>query len=308
MEPTVFLTGDVHQRSANNPDQQYLDRSEMEVALETARIAARHDVAITLFCTGKAITESADIATRLAAMPNVELGGHTWNAFVPEPLHYTFRALFGSFYGPLVYQRNDIVRTLDTIREVVGVPVRSWRGHALSGGHRTERVLRATTVDVVSNDAGPDCVPQNRTGVFSLPINTRPDHDHVYHGAVTERRIARDERIRAEGVDGFRSLDRPYSWADVKRLGLEAGKTLLGIETASTAYEREYGSIDAWFDALRAEVERGLDRNGFATILAHPACQAVADDLDTFERLCRWVSSKQTGLVREAPTALSGPT
>jgi peptidoglycan/xylan/chitin deacetylase (PgdA/CDA1 family) len=301
VEHTVFITGDVHQQSANNPDQGYLDRTEMEVALQTAHIAAEHDVSLTLFCTGKSIEEQPGLATKLVSMSNVELGGHTWNAFVPEPLHYAFRVLFGSFYGPLAYQRWDILRTLEGIRDVVGVPVRSWRGHALSGGRRTEQILRETSVKVVSNESGPDRPLRDIDSLFSLPINTRPDHDHIYHGAVTERRIRRDDRIQADGVRGFLTLDSPYGWRDAKRLSLETAKSIFGIDTASTPYDRDYDSVDDWFDSLREEVERGLDRHGFATVLAHPACQAVADDLETFERLCEWLSAHRTALVHEAP-------
>lgn len=304
MPPTVFLTGDVHQRSANNPDQAYVDGTELEVALSCARIARQQGVDLTLFCTGASLVEDRETAADLAALDGVEIGGHTWNAFAREWLHYAFRATVGSFYGPAVYQRRDVRRTLAAVEDVTGAPARSWRGHAFSGGERTERILRETPVAVVSNEVGPDREARDVDGLFSLPVNTRPDHDHVYHADRTERRLRREGRIRDDGVRGFLALDRPRSRGEWRRLALELGKTALGIETASTDYGREVTDPETWFDRLRADVDRRLDERGFATIVAHPACMAAIDDLELFERLCAWLSDRETALAHEAPAIL----
>jgi len=78
---TVCLTGDVHHMSLETRDQEYMDRTEVEAAIEYAEVAAEYDVPVTLFVTGKAAEEEPERVKRLAVMENVEIGGHNYWAF-----------------------------------------------------------------------------------------------------------------------------------------------------------------------------------------------------------------------------------
>ena len=72
---TICLTGDVHHMSLKTRDQEYMDRTEVEAAIEYAEIAAEYDVPVTLFVTGKTAEEEPKRVKRLATMENVEIGG-----------------------------------------------------------------------------------------------------------------------------------------------------------------------------------------------------------------------------------------
>jgi len=65
---TVCLTGDVHHMSLETRDQEYMDRTEVEAAIEYAEVAAEYDVPVTLFVTGKAAEEEPERVKRLAVM------------------------------------------------------------------------------------------------------------------------------------------------------------------------------------------------------------------------------------------------
>jgi len=48
-------------------------------------------------------------------------------------------------------------------------------------------------------------------------------------------------------------------------------------------------SITQWVEQIQAEVQARVDGGGIATILAHPLCMEVADEMVAFEGLCRFL-------------------
>ena len=106
-------------------DQSYMDRTEVEAAIEYAEIAAEYDVPVTLFVTGKAAVEEPERVERLAAMGNVEIGGHNYWAF-DTLIHSGWRALekvtggkIGSWNGPHSFQRLRFAGPSSHYRSVV---------------------------------------------------------------------------------------------------------------------------------------------------------------------------------------------
>lgn len=59
-------------------------------------------------------------------------------------------------------------------------------------------------------------------------------------------------------------------------------------------------AINEWREVVEAKVQAIEDHQGIATILAHPLCMDVADGMQTFEELCRFLSRYRTGWVSEA--------
>jgi peptidoglycan/xylan/chitin deacetylase (PgdA/CDA1 family) len=58
-------------------------------------------------------------------------------------------------------------------------------------------------------------------------------------------------------------------------------------------------SIHDWLETVQNKV-RAIDAHGgIATILAHPLCMDVADGMQTFEELCRFLSHYRTGWVSD---------
>lgn len=183
---TVVLTGDVHQW-IDSADRQYANETESALALEYARIAGRHGLKVTLFLTGRAVIEDEATVRTLLEEENVEAGGHGWDSFRPEWRYRVSSKLLGSPHGIGAMQARMVRRTCRNIERVTEQRVLSWRNHAYWFDSRTARVLADAGIRVWSDEVDPGRVGPYRhgTGVTVLPINTTPDHEHVYHGGQT---------------------------------------------------------------------------------------------------------------------------
>ena len=58
-------------------------------------------------------------------------------------------------------------------------------------------------------------------------------------------------------------------------------------------------SLQDWLMTVQEKVAAIEDHEGIATVLAHPLCMDVADGMQSFEQLCRFLSRYQTGFVTE---------
>jgi hypothetical protein len=250
---TVCLTGDVHHMGMGTRDQEHLDGTEVEAAVEYAEIAADHDLPVTLFCTGKCVEEAPALMRELAAMENVELAGHNYWAFT-TPVHDAWRALgkvtggrVGSWNGPRPFQAHEIRKTIAAFDDV-GVRISSWRDHAYRHDRHTADLLAANGITHFSDAVETDGVVRRDGDLTVVPINTPPDHEHVYHAFRTPDFVAEDGFAGPFGDESF----EPDAWVD---------------------WVLEYVS----------------DRRGvgeLATVLAHPACMKLADDFAAFTQLC----------------------
>lgn len=258
---TVCLTGDVHHMSMATRDQSYLERTEVEAAVEYAEIAASYDVPVTLFCTGKCVAEERERMARLAAMDHVELAGHNYWAFT-TPVHTAWRAVekltagtVGSWHGPRAFQGWEIRRTREAFTEL-GVELSAWRDHAYRWDRHTRPLLADHGFTHVSDRVGPDEQVRRTDGLTSVPINTPPDHDHMYHGFRTPAFVAESGFQGPFGADAV----TPAEWCEW---------------------------VVATIDAQPGATDR-------ATVLAHPACMAIADGFAAFETLCAELAATTT--------------
>lgn len=254
----ICITGDVHQASFDNDEQRYLEGSELRAALDYQEVVDSHGLKNTLFLTGKSVDEEPGLARELATSPGVEIGGHTWAAFRPQILHRVFGFL-GHPYGPKRFQSWDIGRTCEKIHNITQQSVNSWRTHAYLSNSTTERVLAEKGVEFISDTVSSnDYYPSESDvpGVISVPINTLPDHEHIYHGSRRPDTVPDSE-------DG---------WSD---------------EFTQDSFE-----IDKWLKRVKKQIIRIESVGGVATILAHPSCMSIADGLSTFEKLCAWIDEK----------------
>jgi hypothetical protein len=202
---TVVLTGDVHHHIPSS-DRGHTTETEMELALEYADIAARHRLNVTLFVTGRCIVTERDRARRLSALKNVEIGGHGWDAFYPRKLYAALARMGASPHGPAWFQdRWTIRRTCSAVAGVTGKPVRSWRNHALQYDTNTPGLLTRAGIDVWSDvvDLASSGPYRHESGVTALPLNTLPDHDHMFHGDLTPEAL---------GDDSGREVLPPERW------------------------------------------------------------------------------------------------
>jgi hypothetical protein len=96
---------------------------------------------------------------------------------------------------------------------------------------------------------------REENGLIVVPINTPPDHEHVYHAFRTPEFVEENE---FEGPFGEESV--------------EVGKWVEWVLEVISAQE------------------------GVSTVLAHPACMWLADELDGFDNLCRSISKNHTSI------------
>jgi len=242
--------------SMETRDQEYLECTEVEAAIEYAEIAAEYDIPVTLFCTGKCIEEEPNRMARLAVMNNVELGGHNYWGFT-TPVHKGWRALekvtggrIGSWMGPRWFQSYEVRKTISAFAEL-GADIQCWRDHAYRHDRYTTGLLSQYGITHFSDAIEPGGAVREADGLTIVPINTPPDHEHVYHAFRTEEFVADSE---FQGPFGSESVQ-----------------------------------IDEWLAWVRDSIERRREDDQPATVLAHPACMRLADNFEAFAKLCETV-------------------
>jgi peptidoglycan/xylan/chitin deacetylase (PgdA/CDA1 family) len=256
--------------SMETRDQEYADVTEVEAAIEYAEIAAEYGVPVTLFCTGRCAVEEPERMERLAAMDNVEIGGHNYWAFT-TPVHTGWRAVakitggrVGSWNGPRSFQAYEIRKTLAALEDVGG-SVTAWRDHAYRHDQYTLGLLADHGVTHFSDTVEPGGNVRECEGVTVVPINTPPDHEHVYHAYRTP------EFVSESGFSG------PFG--------------------------DESHAVEAWRDWVCESVRNNTEASRPATVLAHPACMRLADGLDAFETLCERLDTEDPAFLSQITPA-----
>ncbi len=237
--------------SLETRDQEYMDRTEVEAAIEYAEIAAEYDVPVTLFVTGMTAEEEPERVKRLAAMENVEIGGHNYWAF-DTLVHKGWRGLTGSWNGPRPFQRWEIRKTIETFAEL-GIEITSWRDHAYRHDKYTAELLSEAGIAHFSDAVEPDGEVREEDGLTVVPINTPPDHEHIYHAFRTPELVAKSD---FEGPFGGKSTD-----------------------------------IEDWVKWVIEYIGVRSETQAMSIILAHPACMSLTDSFGWFENLCEEIST-----------------
>lgn len=248
------MTGDVHRQGMKRADTTHVQKSELSLAREYAEIARRHNIDVTLFMEGSLCKERPRLVRSIAAMENVEVGGHTFTSFHPRWLHVLFMNLSGSEYGPRVYQEYDIKRSLNTLGGTIGDQISSWRTHSYKSNRHTYEILKETNVKVISDVITTDDVlsPERGNKLVSLPVNTLRDDGHML---ITNRT---KEIIQKDQYHG--------DW-----------------------FNTSYYTAEEWLEQLKEQIQLIVKQGGVATVQAHPIYMKAADDFSTFEDLCRWI-------------------
>jgi hypothetical protein len=260
----ICLTGDIHHMSLRSDDQQYLTGSEVEAAIEYASIAKDFGVKATFFATGKSVVEEKENFRVLLRYPNVEIGGHTYYAFKPKWLYSgIFNRLICLSNGPAFYQNYEIKKTIRAFQDSLGINIVSWRNHAYRHDQNTYKLLGQNGIKFVSDEVEPDKIyPYNKDKIISVPINVMPDHDHIYHANLTP--------------------ESTKNWA------LNRDKFL-----------PELYPIEEWLLIIKKQISNITKSKGTATLLVHPTCMKIADGFRIFENLCKFISSYESGFMRD---------
>lgn len=265
----ICLTGDLHHSSLQTGNQSHCDLPEIDVAYRYLRMLEEANVNVTFFVSGKSFVEEWDRLQPICDHPLVEIGGHNYSCFTPALWHRASKKLFRSYNGPRWYETWDVQRTIDVIRSRTGKTIRSWRNHMYMHGPNTNDVLASCGIKICSDGvaAASNGPRSNSTGLWSLPINVMPDHEHLYHAERTP-----------EWVDQW---VRRYQWRD--------------------DYGPESYYVEDWTDRVLDELRRHEESNVLSVMIIHPITLYLCDRFDSFQRILEFISTCQTVKLSELP-------
>lgn len=302
----IFLSGDVHNWLSSKTPSAHGGTSEPSIAVSYARLAADAEVKITLFITGRALAQQAGEIQTLASFGNVELGAHGWDSFRNHRLRTGLWCLFGSRYGPRLYQKIEIKKTLRTFETLLGRIPTVWRGHAYYADRNTYPLLKTFGIRVVSDRIGDHSISEELPGLWSVPINTPPDHDSLVHGQIAAPAIdSTCASLRAQlALRTHPSMSMKLRSAIHVRRVL---RRLVDIQVMNSG-EMWYASQDRmelleprqWERRLYQQLEERLATSGFATLLLHPVCMNALDGLATFQRIIDFCRRFRSAFISEA--------
>ena len=263
----ICLTGDIHHTSLGTGNQKHCDITETQVAARYLKMLEEAGVKVTFYVSGKTFAEEWTDLKPVAVSSSVELGGHNWDCFQCTLLHRISKKLTGSYNGPAWYQRRDVLKTQNIIRDKTGRTIRSWRNHMYMHGPFTENVLASAGIDLCSdgvqkNSSG---LVEHSSGLFNFPINVIPDHEHLYHAERTP-----------EWVDWW--IQR-YHWSD---------------DFGSASYY-----VDAWTELVLQGLEENEKAGRVSNMIIHPITLYLCDKFASFQRILEYLESHETVFVSE---------
>ena len=252
----ICLTGDIH-HLLPTPGQKMYEESEAELGLKYLEIAEKYNIKVTFFITGKAFIEDWDDVKKLLKYNNLEIGGHTWDAFQNKSRHRLFKLFSSSSYGPAWFQEKDVKKTLDIIKARTGQRVVSWRTHAYNSNSSTKKILKKFNIRIMSDKVDATRIsPTRDRNIILLPINVMPDHEHVLYGP--PERIEKQKRGIVKDSFGKKAYDIV-----------------------------EYGEL------VKKRIKFIESKKGIATLLLHPQCMKLADNFKTFEEICKFMAREK---------------
>ena len=278
----IFITGDVHHKSLNNGENSYIrPYSEIQLAKEYLRIAYKYDLKITLFITGKCFTEETDQVSQLLSYNNLEIGGHTYNAFDPIWKYRLSKLINGSYWFTYKQQYFDVARTIEAAQELFGYQLKSWRNHNYEYNKHTPVILDRLGIKCWSDQTllknpSPFRLTHNLT---SLPINITKDHSMLKHGYRTSQWFEKQ--------------------TSKKKLFYNQLKNIL-FNRDGSQIQQDCLDGDAWFQLFKNNVMDLVNNKDVVVFNAHPSCMYLLDEFKTFERICKFLAGLKTLFAHQA--------
>jgi peptidoglycan/xylan/chitin deacetylase (PgdA/CDA1 family) len=307
----IYITGDVHNYLGPDLDAVHNCINESAAALRYARLAADFGLKVTLFVTGLAIREKPEQFRTILSLGNVELGGHGWDSLKNHKARTALWSIFGSRYGPKAYQQYEIRKTLNAFKRELGYSPQVWRGHAYYTDEHTYALLRSMGIQAVSDEVV--CFGQSESNIrellpalWSVPINTMPDHDTVVHARMSQADIDAGALVGRAMQDLHPS---PILRAKL-RMAIVARRLMRYVfDVRVMPYSAEYLyarncvrmlSPSEWESRLLQQIRQQVEKTGFAVLLLHPVCMAALDDMATLGRIFRYCCSFPSRFMSEA--------
>jgi len=265
----ICLTGDVHHLSMKYPLQKYLDNDLHSMLGEYLNIAKGFSMKSNLFITGKTFVENnSNLFCALINYSNLEINPHGYYSlnlpiFKNRKLNkYISRILFRTNW----IQSYDIKKVSQLFREKLGLTTCSWRTHAFHSNINTLKSLQKYDYKIISDEVSRKLRPYYiiPKKLVSLPINTLPDHTHLFYAYRNEEWVKNMKNWRG---DAF-------------------GKT-------------SYPAED-WLIIVKNQVQEIVKKGGIATLLVHPEIMYILDKFKTFINLCDFLSRYESIFVSDS--------
>ena len=272
----ICLTGDIHHTSLETNEQRFVESgdSEVKIACRFLKIIEKYGLKVTFYVTGKTFDEEWENLKLITDSNLVEIGGHTYGGLPLGNFSKILHKIIGRCppshsptYGSYFQQKRDIKRMIELAEKKTAWKIISWRSHGYIHDENTYSILAQMGIKMISDEISSKKIfPEKiKEGFISHPINTIPDHDHLYH-AHRDGEFVRKAKIAGYGRDDFGS---------------------------------DSHSIEIWGEMVQKQVVEIEEKEGLATILMHPICMYTADKFKTAERLLEFISQYKTILAKE---------
>ncbi len=258
----ICLTADLHHMSLKTGNQLHSDKTEMSLAGEFVKMMEKRSIKGSFFITGKSFDEEWTEVKPIVESPNIEVGGHNYAAFKPELLHRVWNKITKNYNGPYAYQYYDTKKTIDIIYTKTGKRINIWRNHMYMHGPNTEDILHRLGIDICSDGVNKKQHNLlNRTsGIYNLPINIIPDHEHIIHAERTPEWIEK--------------WQKRYNWSD---------------DFGSESY-----CIDQWSKLVLIQLQENESKNKLSVMILHPITMYLADKFESVKKILDYIQTKET--------------
>ncbi|MCB9799313.1 MAG: polysaccharide deacetylase family protein [Candidatus Omnitrophica bacterium] len=258
----ICLTGDIHHMSLKTGNQQHCDITEVQVAKRYFDMLKEARVKVTFFITGKTFEEEWEDVKPLCDEPLIEIGGHTYYCFKPELWHRIWNKLIHSYNGPYWYQKWDVQKTIDMIRNKTGKTITTWRNHMYMHGRHTEKVLAECGIKICSDGVKKDndrLIPHT-DGIYNFPLNIIPDHEHLFHAERTPEAVEK-------WIKRYRFCD----------------------DFGPKSYY-----VDEWTEIVLEGLRENESKGRVSNMLIHPITLYLCDRLKSFQKILEFLSAHET--------------
>lgn len=258
----ICLTGDLHHASLKTGNQKHCDISELKTASLFLELLEEHNIKMTYFITGKSFKDEFKDLEEIVYNPLIEVGGHNYNAFEHEFFHRVWNKLTKNYNGPKCIQKNDVLKTINIIKDKTGINIKVWRNHMYMHGVNTEKILFDAGIKVCSDGVKKDSNKPilHKSGIYNFPINIIPDHEHLIHA----------ERTKA----WIKTWQKRYKWSD--------------------DFGKESYYIKQWAQIVLSQLKQREKENLVSNLIIHPITMYLCDNFKEVRKILEYISTCKT--------------
>uniref|UniRef100_UPI0025DF600F hypothetical protein n=1 Tax=Sulfurimonas sp. TaxID=2022749 RepID=UPI0025DF600F len=167
-----------------------------------------------------------------------------------------------NYNGPYAYQHNKKKKTIDIIYAKTGIKINIWRNHMYMHGANTEKVLSSLDINICSDGVVKEnCdLQEDVNGIYNLPINIIPDHEHIIHAERTPQWI--------------KQWQARYNWSD--------------------DFGPESYYIEEWAELVLNQLKENEAKKKLSVMIIHPITMYLADGFKSVRTILDYIQTKES--------------